>query len=190
MSESVKTWRYYLRGPDLGWAEILLTSSGMFAATSDYGHYAHPWRSFGERDFREFVASLSGSWNYVAGKLSRRSEYQGPETLARLKRHIVDARRFGGLTSEDAREIWDELSEYNIDDDVFGFSHWLRESDGASKIGDAFEFAVYDYPSDVKAFCRKILPRLAEVLRAELEAEKRAEACALGGPADTHAPGM
>lgn len=188
MSKPVKTWRYYITKPE--WAEVLLTSSGMFAVVSDYGNYAYPWRHHGERDFREFVAGLAKDGDYVAGKFSRRDVYQGRETLTAIKRHIIEARRIGSLDAGEVREMWDELDEFEIDGDAFGFSHWLRESDGASKIGDAFEFAVYDYPGDVKAFCQRILPRLAEVLRAELEAERNAEKWALGGPADTHAPGM
>jgi hypothetical protein len=191
MSKQITTWRYYLPSTkDQPWAEVLLASSGMFAAVSDYGNYAYPWRAHGERDFREFVAGLAKDGNYAAGKFSRRSEYQGRETLAAVKRHICEGRRAGWCDADEAREMWDELSDFDIESHADEFSRWLRESDGASTIADAFEFAVYDYPADVKAFCRLVLPRLAEVLRAELEAERRAEASALGGPADTHAPGM
>lgn len=175
MSKPITTWRYYLPSTkDQPWAEVLLTSSGMFAAVSDYGNYAYPWRAHGERDFREFIAGLAKDGNYVAGKLSQRTAYRGDETLAAIKRHIFDARRHGGLDADEARELWDELNDFDLESHAEEFSRWLRESDGASTIADAFEFAVYDYPADVKAFCRLVLPRLAVVLRAEIEAENRA----------------
>jgi hypothetical protein len=191
MTRAVTTWRYYMPSTkDQAWAEVLLTSSGMFAVVSDYGNYAYPWRAHGERDFREFVAGLAKDGNYAAGKLSQRTAYQGDATLAAIKRHICEGRRAGWCNAAEAREMWSELDAYDLDGYAEEFSRWLRESDGARKIADAFEFAVYDYPADVKAFCRLVLPRLAEVLRAELEAERSAEKWALGGPVDTHAPGM
>lgn len=191
MSKPVTTWRYYLPSTkDQPWAEVLLTSSGMFAVVSDYGNYAYPWRAHGDRDFREFVAGLAKDGDYAAGKLSQRTAYRGDETLAAIRRHILQERRSGRLTAAEASEFWNEMDEYDLDRYAEEFSRWLRESDGASTFTDAFGFAVYDYPADVKAFCRLVLPRLADVLRAEIEAERNAEKLALGGPADTHAPGM
>ncbi|MGK3981219.1 hypothetical protein WMF38_57010 [Sorangium sp. So ce118] len=186
---SVKTWRYYLpSGPDQQWAEVVLVSTGMFAAVSDWGNYAFAWRGFGDC-FRKFVIGISDSPGYVMSKVSR-EEYDGEATEAVIKKEILRLRRAKEITAEQEREFWDELDEHGVGSSEVGFALWYYENRGSKVIEEAHSLGEKRYPHAVRQFCQRILPRLAEVLRAELEAEKRAEACALGGPMDTHAPGM
>lgn len=190
MSTPVQTWRYYLpSGSGQEWAEIVLVSTGMFAAVSDWGNYAFAWRGFGDRDFREFVAGLAKDGDYVAGKLSTQ-EYDGSETLKAIKQDILRARRARGINADEAWDMWCELEEYDVKGGEFEFHRWLRESEGGRSNPDAFELGRRRYPHQARQFCQRILPRLAEALRAELEGEWNTEKWALGGSADTHAPGM
>ncbi len=48
-------------------AQIVLTSDGMFASVTDYGNLSYAWRSYGDKDFRKFMAEIST--DYFATKL-------------------------------------------------------------------------------------------------------------------------
>jgi hypothetical protein len=189
MSKPVKTWRYYLpSGPDQQWAEIVLVSTGMFAAVSDWGNYAYAWRGFGEC-FRRFIIRISDSPSYVMSKISR-EEYDGEATEAAIKKEILRLRRAKEITAEQALGFVDELGEHGVGSSEAGFALWYYENRGSKAIEEAHSLSERSYPHGVQHFCQRILPRLAEVLRKELEAETSAEKRALGGPTDTHAPGM
>jgi hypothetical protein len=107
LKQPVEVWRYYLpSGNDAEWAEIVIVSTGMFAAVSDWGNYAFAWRSPGDEGIKAFLARDRGEhWDYFTGKLSQ--------------------------------------------------GHRL---------------CVKSYPRDCEQFCKRILPRLAAVLREELRA--------------------
>jgi hypothetical protein len=168
-----KLYRYYLPSAlGEGWAEVALCSSGMFASVSDYGNYAYAWRSTGEKDFRAWIANLAEDPAYVMGKLNggRKQVFNGAATCIKIKRHIIEQRRRGSYTKDEARDEWDLLGEHEDLYSEYNFSRWYDDT----KIGDAAEFAVYEYPGDLRAFCEKVMPRLATVIRAELAAEKEA----------------
>jgi len=72
VTDRVLVWRYALHPlPKGGWAKILLDSTGIFAAVSDWGNYAFVWSAWkhGQEDFRTFVAELEKDPDYAAGKL-------------------------------------------------------------------------------------------------------------------------
>lgn len=51
---------YTLRGDNGEWlGQVVLTSDGMFASVTDYGNLSYCWRSFGDRDFRQFICELN-----------------------------------------------------------------------------------------------------------------------------------
>jgi len=39
--------------------QVVLTSDGLFASVTDYGNLSYAWRSYGDKDFREFICSLN-----------------------------------------------------------------------------------------------------------------------------------
>ena len=47
---------------------------------------------------------------------------------------------------------------------ILEFAEWMKETD----LDDTYELAVHRHSSDAVAFCEKIIPRLRELLRAEL----------------------
>lgn len=64
----IKARSYTLKTESGGWlGQIVLTSDGMFSGVTDYGNLSYAWRSFGDKDFREFVIGLQP--DYFAGKL-------------------------------------------------------------------------------------------------------------------------
>jgi len=67
MSE-IKTKSYTLRGERGEWlGQVVLTSDGMFASVTDYGNLSYAWRSFGQEDFRSFIAHINV--DYFGSKL-------------------------------------------------------------------------------------------------------------------------
>lgn len=163
-------WRYSI--PPLngqGWGIFILDSTGMFAAVTDYGNCAFKWTHHGCNDFREFIAKIqAGRQNdyYIKKLFGHRDVFDGEETLKEIKRHILTYRYENQYTKEYARKEWDLLGDY-YDESEFGFGRWLEETN----ISDAYEFAVYDYSASAKAFGSELLPRLAEVIRKELEGD-------------------
>ncbi len=168
----VTTWRYYLPSIDgEGWAEIVVCSSGFFAAVSDYGNYAFAWRSFGDGDFREWLAHLERDPGYVMCKLHHgQLQYDGNETVRAIKTHILAHRRSEYQGREWARDEWDLLEQNNGLCDEADLVRWYDDT----KIDDAGEYVVRKYPADLRAFCERTLPRLAKVMREEIAAEKQA----------------
>ncbi len=66
--EQITARSYTLRAEGGAWlGQIVLTSDGMFASVTDYGNLSYSWRSFGSRDFREFICELSV--DYFGGKM-------------------------------------------------------------------------------------------------------------------------
>jgi hypothetical protein len=70
---------YSLKNERGGWlAQVVLTEDGMFSTVSDYGSFAFAWRSYSEKDFRQFILSLG--FDYFAGKMECSLSYVVPIT--------------------------------------------------------------------------------------------------------------
>ena len=175
MADPIKLWRYYLPSENgQGWAEIVLCSSGFFGAVSDWGNHSFAWRAFGDGDFREFVAGLDAG--YLEGKLGACSghsdEFDAEKSLRAIRTHIIEARRGGALTKEQARKEFDLTKELEDEPSQIGATRWYDQTE----IQDANELLRYSPPTDLVEFCKRVMPRLAAVLRAELEVERAQEA--------------
>ncbi|MHB1419325.1 MAG: hypothetical protein ACYCX4_06995, partial [Bacillota bacterium] len=88
--------------------------------------------------------------------------YDCEETIKNIKETIIDVRRDGSWSKEQARKEWDLLDsdlEYE-----YGFYRWQDRT----KFDDAYDLARYAYPASALAFAKKLMPRLAEVLKREL----------------------
>lgn len=178
-------YEYRLRTDKGHWlADVILRSDGFFSTVSDWGNYAFRWTHPG-MEFRAFVAQLEGQDDYVCSKLAKRDWWDGEQTLKNIKHRITSGRRDGWLTKARAEEEWGHL----IDACATFWSEGLngvREMDhlqfsrfyDKTSLDDAGELASYDYPPDVRGFCREVMPRLAAAIRAELTAEAAlAQAC-------------
>lgn len=167
-----KLWHYRL--PSIngeGWAEIVLSSDGFFAAVSDWGNYAFIWRNPGVDDFRKFFLRVPENWDYFAGKLApedtRGKEYDGEATLRAVKDEILEARKSGAWDAVHAREEWTLLSEYEDLAERGDFDDWSRQT----TIDRPWEYGRMRWDHHLKTFCTVTLARLAETIRAELARE-------------------
>ncbi len=72
--EKVTAKSYTLRDENGNWlGQIVLTSDGFFASVTDWGNLSFAWRSYGDKDFREFLAGLEVS--YFGGKMYQGNTY-------------------------------------------------------------------------------------------------------------------
>jgi len=72
--KNVTAKSYTLLSESGGWlGQIILTSDGMFASVTDWGNLSFAWRSYGDKDFREFLISLDVP--YFGGKMYQGNTY-------------------------------------------------------------------------------------------------------------------
>lgn len=150
-----------------GWGVFLIDNTGILTAITDYGNYGH-WFSI-SGDMRDFIIGCGDSESYLMGKFGRKSEYDNDRTCDGIKQYILDSRRSGGLTKDKARNEWLLLCENNELYDYDDLMAWYGET---TLDVDMSETVYYDFPSDVKAFVKNLIPRFAVMLTQELEAER------------------
>ena len=171
MSDPIKMWRYRIPaepGNDSG-GVVILDSTGYFSAVTDYGNYAFYWSAHGMADFRQFVVGLEDSWDYVAGKLGGLALtriFDAEATALALKKELLELRRARYLGKEATQEEWLLLND--LSDGCVSAEDWHRST---KVFHQDTECVRYRVDRDLEAFCKKLMPRLANLLRAELTAE-------------------
>lgn len=162
--------RYDLRADGRWLALVVITDDGYFSTVSDYGSYAYWWSSAGD-DFRRFLIGRDD--DYVVGKLAPGYEYHGDATLAAVKEAIIQVRRSGALTRDEARDEWELMDDHSEMQQHCDFAMWSA----TTAIESAHECYRSRRSPRAVAFYAKVWPALCVALRAELAAE----ACAIGG---------
>lgn len=162
-----KTLRQYDLRTDKGrWlARVVICDDGYFSTVSDYGNYGFWWGAAGDC-FRSFLCRLEP--DYLCGKLAPETVYYGQETEKNIRRRILEWRRDGSLSRDDARREWDLIGEVDIDR-LEGFTLWYQDT----RLPDASELAEYGHSKQALAFCEVAWPVLCAALRAELAAEAK-----------------
>lgn len=173
---SVTTWRYVLPSLPDGkdsWSIVFVDSTGCVAVLSDYGDWCYRWqtRHCGHNDFRDFLCRLDS--DYVARKLGlgRKEElqvYDGEATRKNIRRRICESRRDGSLSRRVARAEWDLAGGDIEDNGLVGFHEWYQHT----TFSDAYDFAIYRMSHGLHHWVTVSFPRLKDMLRAELAAEK------------------
>lgn len=86
--EQITAQSYSLTTETGAWlGQIVLTSDGMFSAVTDYGNMSFAWRSYGDKDFRQFLIGLNV--DYFGGKM-----YQGMSYMLYGKKYEQACHRF------------------------------------------------------------------------------------------------
>jgi hypothetical protein len=168
MSSDVKFWRYYVPSVDgvEGWGIFILDSTGMFSAVTDYGNAAYKFDVRAGEDIRKYFAKG------VPGNLMEKlfydlQRYDGDETLIRVKKCILEGRRNGSYSSEQARAEWDLLEKNDWLDNEADFVRWYDDS----IIYDSGELYTMGYPPSCNGFVNKLMPRLCSAIAKELADE-------------------
>lgn len=144
-------------------ATAFIGADGVFSAVSDYGDYGHWWRSIGCDDIRQFLCGCDA--DYLVRKFAPETERDDEATVRAIKDCILKLRRSKSLTAEQAREEWDLVENFDSPD------VWYHETN-LHQVTDVAELGRSRYKPQAVSFCEKVMPRLCEMLRAEMAAEQ------------------
>lgn len=140
---------------------------GVILAHSSFGSYCNAWSACGV-PFKHFL--LGCEFDYFMSKCLGRDakEYDGERTLRGVKARIIEVRREGGFSPAQAREAWDCLAHYEIEDSEY----CLREATNHHEIGEALGSEWYEFirmrPTvQSEGFWRDIWPHFVTALKAE-----------------------
>lgn len=165
---NVKVWRYSIEPERThnGWGIFLIDSTGIFTAVSDFGNYGYHFRCPAGEDFRQFVVGLaSDHYDYLAGKLGPCSGHQFPLDLEKTRAILID----GANESFIGNELEDELANFNSFETESELDEMLRNTN--------LDLSDITFPrepdNDLKNFCTILMPRLAKIIREELNAESK-----------------
>jgi hypothetical protein len=204
---AIALYRYSVPPEDTvqGWGIFLIDSVGTFTCVTDYGNYAFAWRHTGYHDFRRWIVDMgeriasTGYCDYLCSKLGRETAFDPDHSFEKIARCILESRREGRIPA-DATEA-DEWARrgrkhpwyyhfgpyggpYDGAREQYDLAVQLRDGEispdlyvNDSRLCDAYEYLSYDYPADLKMFATRLMPRLAAMVRQELEAEGLLGAC-------------
>lgn len=168
----MKTYTYAYKGePGSGfyWQILFLTDTGLFSTVGDVGEWGYS--AFSCNDIRKFVLNLDpNDTYYLPTKLAkgRKTEFNGRQTLKAAKFHILEYRKMGSFTREEAREAWDSLpNEHDSKEE------WTEYLSGYINVFGCewYEFLQMDWDPMLISFCKNSLPGLQALIRKELEEE-------------------
>jgi hypothetical protein len=138
-------------GDGQGWAEAVLTASGLFSAVGDFGAYALLFQ--GEAP----VAALLdlGGEHLDRFRPWRQREYDGERTAAAIRSHLLYLWRSERLSLEAARREWKLLAQHGQVRGAERFIRWYE----ATSLPEAYRFEVRSDPQ-AELFLQRTLPRL------------------------------
>ena len=156
-----------------GWAVVVLDLEiGYFSTVSDYGNYAFAWSAHGHDDFRSFLITLVDDLEYFAKKVAPGRFYNDERTRQLVYQGVCRLRSERLISASTARETWELVETYNRLDTEHDFAAWLDDvSEDVWEHGSPAEWASYGPNPRAVAYAQVVLPKLAEVLKAELEEE-------------------
>jgi len=153
-----------------GYAMIVIGDNGYFSAVSDYGNYAYFWPHHGCKDFREFFRG-EDQWDYMLRKLCPKPwPYDGEATVKAIKERILASRREKCWDRVRARMEWERIEDCGVEESLIGAHEWYT----TTTMDDAYECIEHSPPPQAVHFCKVTLQRFADVIRAELAAERAA----------------
>lgn len=177
MSAPVKLYRYDLPNePKVweGWGVIVIGSDGFFAVDSDFGSYCFSWRHPGT-EMRAFI--LRAEAHQVCMKIGHEADrhvFNASKTRKAVEERIARRRAEGQITDDEARELVDGCSEISDCRSMDAFGAYCARA-GGDDCHALYDLAVTDeFSGMLRAFGDRLLQRLKDAIRAELEAERAA----------------
>jgi len=161
---------------DYGWATITIDENGgLFNAQSDYDNYSYSWPSHGRKSFKHFILELVSDKPYFLGKVADDKHYYEEKTEKAWKEEVIRARKEGELDKEQARELWDEIIEFDYYLSSESLQHQCYESSIVRKYYDEpwYSFDIIEgFSPQAHAFADIIMPILGDIIKKEIGEEK------------------
>lgn len=158
----------------MGWAFFVLDDeTGWFGIESDWGNYGHTWPSpgRGKESLKHFVATAG--CEYIATKFSYDREREFSKTFdeegtrSQIKKDIVERRRDRRMEAEEAREVWDALERWGMENEN-AFHYDMPDEIQTFYCGDLCELAHYKPSARFDFLVGTLLPFFQDVLKKEL----------------------
>lgn len=161
-----KVWRYAIPNNKYeGWAVLFIDEAGCFSILSDYGNWAYRWNARGLPDgvtFRQFFLECEDE--YLQRKLAPEKVYDRDSTYATIREEIIRLRRRKELTAAEAASEWELPDDYEGLYDEWNAQQWCA----ATALSEPGEFICYKTDPQIVAFFEKSMPKLRELIRADL----------------------
>lgn len=160
-----------------GWAIITIDENGgLFNAQSDYGSYSYSWPNHGRKSFKHFILELVRDKSYFLGKVADDNYYYEEKTEKAWKEEIIRSRKEGELDRDQARELWNEIIDFDYYVSYEGIQHKCYDSDIVCKYYEEPWYSfniVHGFSPQAHAFADIIMPILGEIIKKEIESEEK-----------------
>lgn len=154
----------------LYWADINVDANenkGRIQIASDFGSYQYYWGACG-CSFKEFLIKIG--IDYAAAKFGEDKWFDFDETIKSYKKTLIQYRREENITTEDAREIYDEIKELE-EECPYRENDFVVIIQGKEKLMKFFEWTpslCYEISPQFKNFWNMVWPVFIEKLNEEI----------------------
>ncbi|OYU91942.1 MAG: hypothetical protein CFE29_03595 [Bradyrhizobiaceae bacterium PARB1] len=142
------------------WAFIYVDEAhGVFTSYGSFGNYNYSWGSIGDRTLKQFLAGLN--FDYFMGKTRRDYlRFDAEASVKGIKEHILEARRVGDISKDEARQAWREADDLEHHQSADSFYSYLCQSEEIMDLygGDYCDIARERPDGDSRGFWQKIWP--------------------------------
>lgn len=143
------------------WVANSYIDENLWLIYSDYGNAAYCWSSTGCDTLKEFI--VSADEYYLTKKLveyDKQREVDWELTKKSIKRWILEERRCGDRSKEEARELWDDLYYCESVDE---YSHQTNT------VSDFWEYIIYVESNYNKGFREQVIRPLKELFKNQIQ---------------------
>lgn len=108
-------------------ARLLWQDDGRVILVSSYGNWSYFWSHRGDRSVPEFLVDLD--IDYMGSKMlgCESQEFDDKGTSQAIRETILEYRREGSITKEQARSEWEEVE--CLEDGEYDFRQWYEASE-------------------------------------------------------------
>lgn len=182
---STATTYHFRPEPDMGWALCTVNdTTGELTVQSDWGDFSYRWNvaHLGCPTLHHFIAHRMRhtdgkiDCHYLADKLtssdhSKRERFSPEKTVAELKRIVIEKRRAEEISGRLSRQLFDDLTEIDHEDDVRNFVeryYQIDEHDQICKHAIEMEYLRNEPTGSFLVLLEAILPALVEAVTQRL----------------------
>ena len=111
-----KIEKYDIRWGCGEWAIFSIDENiGMMQCLSSFGCWGYAWPNHGRKTFKLFLLEMEKDWSYLLSKTSNKV-FDFDESIIYWKNDILELRRDGDCTKEQARKAFDVINRLETDD--------------------------------------------------------------------------
>ena len=161
------------------WADIGIREwigGGSIMVDSSFGAFAHRWTHIADCDapLRKFLCNTDKAYFFDKCVGSACKVLDCQKTAREIRREILQSRKHGGLTAEDARTLWDGAKKISMAHSFSDMSELMGQDDFDELLAVLYENdygrlpTVYSLSTQYESFWSEIWPIVCGVWRKEL----------------------